>query len=149
MTSLLKKSAFVSLELVLGVGFGILGAIYVSPFFDGFVYATYAPIISCATGEIEGQIFFQKLTFIVFMFIGIAIAGYFHFKTFERLKEFQSAIGWSFMGFLLFVFVSVIIYIVAGTFFSVYDITFNILMTLAVILPIFGAVIGFNNPIEE
>lgn len=146
MTVLLKKSAFISLELFLGFWFGILGSVFVSPFFDGFVRATSQRMIGgCASGPMEGDLFFMNLTLHLFMLLGVTIAGYFHFRTFEIMGEFKSAIGWSFMGMLLFVFLYGAWYSIA---FSISNTYFE-LPVLSMVMPLCGAVLGFNFPILQ
>lgn len=143
MNTLLKKSAFISLELFLGFGLGILGSFLIPPIFEDFVRATSPPFTWY--NDSPGYMFFMHLSFYLFMGLGIAIAGYFHFKTFNRLNEFRSAISWSFIGFIFFFFLGTIIQALTYTFLP----ENNTLLDLSVILPIFGAVIGFNFPAEE
>lgn len=116
---------FVSLEIIFGLGFGILGG-YIFSFFD--------------RADITASVFNTFMIVFASMIIGVLLVGYFHFKVIDRLNDFGKAIGWSFLGLIAFL----ILYI------GINALTFKLLphyissVILPIVLPVLGTVIGLN-----
>jgi hypothetical protein len=121
----LRQSIFVTLEFIVGLGFGILGG-YEFSFFD--------------KADITVSIFNTFMVAFISMIIGVVLIGYFHYRAIDRLNEFGKAIGWCFLGLLVFL----ILYVVLNA------LTFRILphyissVILPIVMPVIGAVIGLN-----
>jgi hypothetical protein len=121
----LRQRIFVTLELLFGLGFGILAG-YVFSFFD--------------KADMTASVFNTFMTVFIAMMIGVVLIGYFHFRAMNRLSEFGKAVGWCFLGLLAFL----ILYIILNA------LTFRILphyissVILPVIMPVAGAVMGLN-----
>lgn len=121
----LRQPIFVTLEFIFGLGFGILGG-YVFSFFD--------------KADITASVFNTFVIAFISMIIGVALVGYFHYRAIDRLNEFGKAIGWCFLGLLVFL----ILYIIVNA------LTFRILphyissVILPILMPVTGAVIGLN-----
>jgi uncharacterized membrane-anchored protein len=121
----LIQSIFVALEFVFGIGFAILGG-HIFSFFDH--------------GDIAVSVFNTFVVAFISMMVGVVMMGYFHYRTIDRLKEFGKAIGWCFLGLLIFL----ILYIVITA------LTFKLLphyvssVILPIVMPVAGAVIGMN-----
>lgn len=116
---------FVSLEILSGLGFGILGS-YLFSFDDN--------------SDIAASIFNTFVIGFISMLVGVVFIGYFHYRVTDRLNEFGNAIGWCFLGLVMFL----IFYIIVNT------LTFKLLphyvssIILPLIMPVIGAVIGMN-----
>ena len=129
--NVIKFQTFVIfIEFCCGIVFGILGG-YLYSFFD--------------TKDLLASVANTFLCAFVASLIGIELVGYFHLRALGRLKQFGTAIFYSFLGLVSFL----ILYIV------IYELTFRLIphylssVILPVLLPIAGGVMGFNLKIRK
>ena len=120
-----SKIFFVSLELICGFGFALLGSDFYSLFdeanLDTSIFNTYA------------------IAFIS-MVLGIGFAGYFHFRAKKKLNQFGAAVGLSIVGLFLFL---ILYFILVAFSFELIPYYFSSVV-LPIVMPLCGAVIGFN-----
>jgi len=121
----LKNFGFIILELLAGLGIGILGGVLFS-------------LID------KWDLFYSVLfTFIsIFLAIpaGVGLVGYFHLRYLNRQKDFGQAFLLSILGLIVFILVYLILDSVAFGFIPHYLSS----VVLPIFLPLMGTVIGFN-----
>jgi hypothetical protein len=111
-----NNSVYIVLEFILGIALGIL---------SGYLFS----LLDNNSSLMDG-IFYGMLSLYAAALLGVWLIGYFHLKKTGRLKDFGGAIFFSFIGLIVFLIVSI----------AIDDSVFIII----VILPVTGAVIGFN-----
>lgn len=119
----LKLTIFIILEFIFGIGFGFLG-LYVFSYFNVWNDLFYSIIFGFIAG-------------FGFTLIGIGLIGYFYLKQIDRKDDFGESMLLSFFGLVGFSFLYIVI-----------TIEFQSIMYLdrvLLILPLTGAIIGFNN----
>ena len=121
---------YIVLETLAGFGLGI-AFIYLLPF--------------SGKGHLEQSMINTFIAIFLGVIVGIAIPGYFHCKKIGKLNRFFRAIGHSILGLILFL----ILYILQN--FLTFDYLPHNLssMVLPIILPIIGAVLGFNYALKN
>lgn len=118
------------LEIIAGIGLGI-----------AFIYILSFP----GKGHLEQSITNTFIAVFLGIIIGIAIPGYFHCKKIGKLNRVFKAIRFSIVGLILFL----TLYILQNF------LTFDYLphyvssMVLPIVLPILGAVLGFNYALRK
>lgn len=120
-----RHTIFVTLEVIFGLGFGILGG-YIFTFFD--------------EADITTSVFNTFVIVFISMTLGIMLVGYFHFKAFDKLNEFAKAIGLSLLGLLIFIVLYAIVNALAFELLPHYISS----VILPLIMPVIGGVIGLN-----
>jgi hypothetical protein len=121
----IKNLAYIILELVFGLGFGILGALLFS-LFD------------------KWDLFYSVLFTFVAIFVtipaGVGLVGYFHLRHLGRQKDFGQSFLLSMLGLLTFI----VLYLIFNSFnFRLIPYYINSVL-LPILLPLTGTVIGFN-----
>lgn len=109
-----KTLFFILLELLVGLGFGILG---------GYLFSLFDP-----WGDLFYSIFFLFIFILVGILTGIGLVGYFYLKQIGRLDDFIISMTLALVGLVFFAFLATLYHS----------------SILAIILPMTGAIIGFN-----
>jgi len=114
--TLSKTLLFILLEFLAGLGLGVLGA---------YIFSLIDP-----WGDLFYSIFFIFTSVLVGILTGIGIVGYFYLKQIGRLDDFLISLTLALVGIILFTFLALL---------------FNLASSILVfILPMTGAIIGFN-----
>lgn len=122
----IKNRGYIILEFLFGLSFGTMGGLLFSSF-DKWSDPFYS-------------IFFSFITVYVTILTGVGLVGYFHLKNLKRQKDFGQALSLSTLGLIGFV----VLYILLNS------ITFRLIphyvssVLLPILLPLIGAVLGFN-----
>ena len=117
-----KKTIFIALEFIIGMGFGLLGG-YLFTLFDNW--------------DLYYSVLFTFSVSFVSALTGIGLIGYFYLKQIGRSNQFWESILLSFFGLVIFLILCIVIT-------SLKLLPYNLSSILYVILPMIGAVIGFN-----
>lgn len=125
MSTIKSNTVFLTLEAITGLGFGISGA-YLYSLVDTVdlmtsVFNTFAIAFAC-------------------MVFGIGVIGYFHLRRTGRLQQFIKAVVFSFVGLFLFLLLYVGVNVLTFKFLPHYVSS----GVLPILLPLCGAVMGFN-----
>lgn len=120
-----KIFGIIFLETISGLIFGLM---------SGYVYSLFDK------ADITHSVLNTFLIVYLFILVGIGLVGYFYLKSINKHSNFEKSIAFSAIGLILFL----ILYIVVNS------LTFKILphyitsVILPIILPLFGALLGFN-----
>jgi hypothetical protein len=118
-------TGFILLEIIFGLGFALLG---------GYIFSKFDK------ADITSSVLNTFIILFISMIFGVGLIGYFHLKYFEKLSIFGKSILSSCIGLIAFI----ILYIVINS------LTFDYLphylssVILPIVLPMTGAVLGFN-----
>ncbi len=112
-------ATFVILQFIAGFAFGI-GRMFFFPEKNDW--------------SLNTSLFYVVLSGFICMLIGVGLVGYFHLRLKKITKRFLTALMLSFIGSVLFLFLAILI-----DYYSLAQVGFLIL-----ILPLTGAVFGFN-----
>jgi hypothetical protein len=124
-----SKIFFIILEFVFGIGFGILGAI---------VFAMFGN---------EGHLYSVRFIYIAMYLsalLGIGIIGYFYLRRISRVGDFSVSILLSFFGMIIFYLVLHFVFGLLVRETLITKATPQYLGIISLLLPIVGAIIGFN-----
>jgi len=125
-----RTSRYIFLEFISGLAFGILGGLIFSLFDNWDLFAS---------------VLFTFIVIFLTIPVGVGLVGYFHLRSLGRQKDFGQAFLLSILGLIGFV----LVYIVFNSF------TFRLIphyvssVLLPILLPLTGAVIGFNYRITK
>jgi uncharacterized protein YacL len=119
-----KRIFFIILEFLSGLGFGILGT-YIFSFFDKW--------------DLLDSVLFTFMALFASMLTGIGLVGYVYLKRINKLSEFVISMVLSFVGLIIFL----LLYIMLSSLIP-YLTFYKLNPLLAIVLPMTGAVIGFN-----
>ena len=125
-----STTIFISLEYISGLVFAILG-MYTYSLFD--------------TASLMASVFNTFISAFASILFGIGIIGFFHLRVLRRLNLFGVALLYSFLGLLSFI----IVYLLINA------LTFGLVpyylssVALPILLPLSGAVMGFNLRIRK
>jgi Ca2+/Na+ antiporter len=115
-----RKTIFIVSEFIFGAGFGFLG-VYVFALFD--------------KGDLFASVLYGSIIGLTCSLMGIGLVGYFYLKQIDRLNDFRESVLLSFFGLSIFLILAFIMS------------SLNLIphsSGLFLILPLVGAVIGFN-----
>jgi len=121
-----KNSLFIILEFIAGFVFGVLGG-YAFSFFDRY-------------NSLDTSIILAFTSAFIALLIGVGLIGYIHLRRIGRAKYFGQSVAFSLLGLVVFVIVYILIELVANQVLPYYIGSF----LLPIILPLTGAVLGFN-----
>jgi ABC-type dipeptide/oligopeptide/nickel transport system permease component len=122
----LRHPGFIILEFIAGFVFGVSGG-YAFSFFDRF-------------NNLDTSIVLAFTSAFIALLIGVGIIGYIHLKKIGRAKYFGQSVAFSLLGLLVFVLLYILIELLAYQALPYYIGSF----LLPIILPLTGAVLGFN-----
>jgi hypothetical protein len=120
-----RQFLFIVLEIIAGLLFGLAGAL---------LYSEYD------TTNLFDSILLTFTAIFVCMLVGINIAGYFHYRTMKRIKDYGKSVALSFTGMVLFLLLYIIIVTAADSYIPQYISK----VVMPILLPLAGAVLGMN-----
>jgi uncharacterized protein YacL len=121
-----KSSIFIILEFIAGFVFGVLGG-YAFSFFDRYNTLNTSIVLAFTSAFIA-------------LLIGVGVVGYIHLKKSGRLRYFGQSAVFSLLGLIVFVLLYILIEFLTYQVLPYYLSSF----LLPIILPLTGAVLGFN-----
>lgn len=120
------KRVFIILEFLAGFIFGVLGG-YAFSFFDRY-------------NSLDTSIVLAFTSAFIALLTGVGIIGFIHLKKIGRARYFAQSVAFSFLGLVVFVVWYILIELVTYQALPYYIGSF----LLPIILPLTGAVLGFN-----
>lgn len=121
----IKNLGYIFLELIFGLGFGILGGLLFSLFDNWDLFAS---------------VLFTFIVIFLTIPVGVGLVGYFHLRQLGRQKDFGQAFLLSILGLIGFIVVYIIFDLFTGRLIPHYVSS----VLLPILLPLIGAVMGFN-----
>ena len=121
-----KSTIFIILEFIAGFVFGVLGG-YAFSFFDRY-------------NNLDTSIVLAFTSAFIALLAGVGVIGYLHLKKTGRARYFGRSVAFSLLGLIVFVLLYILIVLLANQMLPYYISSF----LLPIILPLTGAVLGFN-----
>jgi len=121
-----KSTIFIILEFIAGFVFGVLGG-YAFSFFDRY-------------NNLDTSIVLAFTSAFIALLVGVGVIGYLHLKKIGRARYFGQSVVFSLLGLIAFVLLYILIELLTYQVLPYYIGSF----LLPIILPLTGAVLGFN-----
>jgi len=122
----LKSVSFIILEFIAGFVFGVLGG-YAFSFFDRY-------------NNLDTSIVLAFTSAFIALLVGVGVIGYLHLKKTGRVRYFGQSVVFSLLGLIAFILLYILIELLTYQVLPYYIGSF----LLPIILPLTGAVLGFN-----
>ena len=122
----MRSPIFIILEFIAGFVFGVLGG-YAFSFFDRY-------------NDLDTSIALAFASAFIALLIGVGVIGYIHLRKIGRAKYFGRSVVFSLLGLTVFVLLYILIELLTYQVLPYYIGSF----LLPIILPLTGAVLGFN-----